>query len=154
MPTLLGSVLEMVTQSYKEIRLSNKYIIYSNEGHRENESSSKDTIRTGCNACVQFNVNKEGIWMVQKVVLDHNHHLASPNKRHKPRSQRCVLDADKKLISQIREAGMKPAQVYKFMKEFYGGADKVPFSQMDCNNEIGHERRKYLESNDAKTILE
>jgi hypothetical protein len=47
--------------------------------------------------------------MVQKVVLDHNHFLASPNKRHMLRSQRRVLEADKKLISQIREVGMKPA---------------------------------------------
>ena len=49
---------------------------------------------------------------------------------------------------------MRPAQVYEFMKEFYGGADKVPFSQMDSNNEIGRERKKYLESNDAQTLLE
>lgn len=40
------------------------------------------------------------------------------------------------------------------MKEFYEGANKVPFSQMDCNNEIGRERKKYLESNDAETLLE
>ena len=40
------------------------------------------------------------------------------------------------------------------MKEFYGGADKVSFSRMDCNNEIGRERKKYLESNDAQTLLE
>ena len=49
---------------------------------------------------------------------------------------------------------MKPSQVYEFMKEFYGGADKVPFSKMDCNNEIGRERKKYLESSDAQTLLE
>jgi hypothetical protein len=42
--------------------------------------------------------------------------------------------------------------VYEFMKEFYGGADKVPYSKMDCNNEIGRERKKYLESNDAQTL--
>jgi hypothetical protein len=53
------------------------------------------------------------------------------------------------LIHIIREAGMKPAQVYEFMKQFYGGADKMPFTKMDCNNEIGHERRKYLEANDT-----
>jgi hypothetical protein len=49
---------------------------------------------------------------------------------------------------------MKPTQVYKFMKQFYGGADKVPFLQMDCNNKIGCERKKYLESNDAQILLE
>jgi len=49
---------------------------------------------------------------------------------------------------------MKLGQVYEFMKKFYGGPDKVPFSRMDCNNEIGRERKKYLESNDAQTLLE
>jgi hypothetical protein len=44
---------------------------------------------------------------------------------------------------------MGPSQVFQFMKQFYRGADKVPFSIIDCNNEIGGERKKYLESNDA-----
>jgi hypothetical protein len=35
------------------------------------------------------------------------------------------------LIGQIRDAGMKPSQVYEFMKQFYGAADKVPFGKMD-----------------------
>jgi hypothetical protein len=47
---------------------------------------------------------------------------------------------------------MRPSQVFEFMKQFYGGADKVPISRTDCNNEIGHERKKYLESNDAQTL--
>lgn len=130
-----------------------KYIVCSNQGHRETESS-KDTTRTGCNAHVQFSVSREGIWTVQKVVADHNHYLASPNKVHKLRSQRRVIEADRHLIGQIREAGMKLSQVYDFMVAFYGGANKVPFSKMDCNNEIGRERKKYLESNDSQTLLE
>ena len=32
--------------------------------------------------------------------------------------------------------------------------DKVPFSQMDSNNEIGRECKKYLEANGAETLLE
>ena len=40
------------------------------------------------------------------------------------------------------------------MVAFYGGVDKVPFSKTNCNNEIGKERKKYLESNDAKALLE
>ena len=94
------------------------------------------------------------MWTVQTVVLDHNQYLTSPNKSHKLRSQRCIIEADRKLIGQIREAGIKPAQVYEFMKEFYGGEDKVPFSHMDSNNEISRESRKYLEANDAETLLE
>ena len=129
-----------------------KYMVCSNQGHSKGDSS-KGTTRTGCNARAQFSVSKEGVWTVQKVVLDHNHYLASPDKRQKLRSQRSVTEADIKLIAQIRESGMKPAQVYEFMKEFYGGANKAPFSQMDCNNVIGRQRKKYLESNDAQTLL-
>jgi hypothetical protein len=91
--------------------------------------------------------------MVQKIVDDHNHYLASLNKAKKLEvSMTCVTEADKKLIAQIREAGMRPSQVFEFMKQFYGGADKVPFSRTDCNNEIGCERKKYLESNDAHIL--
>ncbi|EEE59009.1 hypothetical protein OsJ_10742 [Oryza sativa Japonica Group] len=101
-----------------------KYIVCSNQGQRQTKSSL-DTTRTSCDACVQFSICRKGIWTVQKVVLEHNHCLVSPNKSHKVRSQRRVIEADRQLIGQIREAGMKPAQVYEFMKEWYGGADKV-----------------------------
>ena len=30
----------------------------------------------------------------------------------------------------------------------------MPFSKIDCNNEIGRQRKKYLEANDAQTLLE
>jgi hypothetical protein len=91
---------------------------------------------------------------VYKIETGQNHYLASPNKKCKLRSQWHVVEADKLLIAQIREAGMKTCQVYEFMKHFYGGAENIPFSRMDCNNEIGRERNKYFESNDAQTILE
>jgi hypothetical protein len=47
---------------------------------------------------------------------------------------------------------MKSTQVFEFMKEFYGGAGNVPFTKIDCNNEIGREWKKYLESNDTQTL--
>ena len=131
----------------------NKHIVCSSQGYPKNKSS-KTTTRTGCNARVQFSVSREGVWIVQKVVLDHNYYLASPNKRQKLRSQRSVEEADRKLIGQMREGGMKPSQAFEFMVKFYGGADKVPFSQSNCNNEIGRQRKEYLESNDAQTLLE
>ncbi|PUZ45172.1 hypothetical protein GQ55_8G201000 [Panicum hallii var. hallii] len=115
-----------------------KFLVCSSEGLG---NASKGTTRTGCGARVQFTISKEGIWMVQKVVLEHNHYLASPNKKKNLRSQRHVT-----------EAGMRPSQVFEFMKQFYGGADKVPFGRMDCNNKISRERKKYLESNDAQTL--
>jgi len=148
------SVRKSRTKHRKDGSLSQKYMVCSSQGQRENESSQKDITRTGCDARVQFSISKEGIWTVQKVIQEHNHYLASPNKSHKLRSQRQVIEADKKLIGQIREAGMKPSQVYEFMKEFYGGEENLPFAKMDCYNEIGRERRQYLEANDAQTLSE
>ncbi|WVZ77841.1 hypothetical protein U9M48_025656 [Paspalum notatum var. saurae] len=157
--TYAGKVGFSVRKSYqkrrpKDYTISQKYFVCSHEGYQTNTESSIDSSRTGCNARVQFSISREGVWRVQKVVLDHNHYLASPNKSHMLRSQRHVIEADRMLIGQIREAGMKPSQVYEFMKQFYRGVDKVLFSRMDCNNEIGRERNKYLESNDAQTLLE
>jgi hypothetical protein len=54
--------------------------------------------------------------MVQKIVPEHNHYLVSPNKMCKLRSQHQVIEADRLLITQIREVRMKPSQVYEFMK--------------------------------------
>jgi hypothetical protein len=148
------SIRKSKTKHRRDGSLCQKFIVCSNQGFRENEKSQKDVTRTGCDARVQFSISKEGIWRVQKVVEQQNHYLASPNKAHKLRSQRQVIEADKKLIGQIREAGMKPTQVYEFMKEFYGGEENIPFSKKDYDNEIGRECRQYLEANDAQTLSE
>jgi hypothetical protein len=49
---------------------------------------------------------------------------------------------------------MKPSQVFEFIKQFYGRPENIPFLKIDCCNEIGRERNKYLESNDTQTLLE
>jgi zinc finger SWIM domain-containing protein 3 len=140
------SIRKNTTKRRPDGTIYQKYIVCSGEGYGKPESS-KGTTRTECGACIQLVVSKEGIWTVKSVVLEHNHYLASPNKKKNLRSE-----ADRKLIGQIREPEMRAAQVFEFMKEFYGGADRVPCSKMDCNNEIGRERKKYLESNDAQTL--
>ena len=131
------SVRKSRTKHRLDGSLSSKHFVCGSEGHRKNKSSQKDISRTDCDARVQFSINKEGVWTLQKVKLEHNHYLASPDKSHKLRSQREVLEADTKLIGQIRRAGMKPDHVFDFIKEHYGGEDKVSFSKMDCFNEIG-----------------
>ena len=54
----------------------------------------------------------------------------------------------------MREARLEPAEVYKFVKQWYGGPQHIPFLRVDSNNHIGRERKKYLEVNDAQTLLE
>jgi hypothetical protein len=112
----VGFSIRKITTKYRSDKsLFKKYIVCSSQGHRQTESS-KDTTRSDCTAHIQFNVSKEGVWTVQKFVREHNHYLASPNKTKNLRSQRRVTEADKKLIGQIQEAGMRPSQVFEFMK--------------------------------------
>jgi hypothetical protein len=148
------SVRKSRSKPRKDDCLCQKYFVCSGEGRRKNEASQKDITRNGCGAHVHFSISKENVWTMQKVVVEHNHYLVSPNKTHKLRSQWQIIEADRKLIGQARRSGMKTSQVYNFVKEHYGGEDKVPFTKMDCYNEIGRERRQYLEANDAQTLSE
>jgi hypothetical protein len=84
---LLASVLERASRSATKMIVCQKYFVCSGEGRRKNEASQKDITRTGCGAHVHFSISKENVWTVQKVVVEHNHYLASPNKTHKLRSQ-------------------------------------------------------------------
>ena len=59
--------------------LRQKHLVYCCQGYRENDSSQKNITRTGCDARVQFSISKEGVWTVQKVKLEHNLYLASPD---------------------------------------------------------------------------
>ena len=110
-------------------------------------------LRTDCMTRVQFSINPEGIWSVQKVMVEHNHQLVSPDKRHMLRSQRQLLDADRHMIKQMRTSGIKQAEIYDFCEVWYG-KDAMPFLQMDCNNYLRSERSKYLETKDAQTLTE
>jgi zinc finger SWIM domain-containing protein 3 len=68
-----------------------KHIVCRKEGEKGKHSKhdtlkENATTRTCFHARVQFNVSREDVLTVQKVVLEHNHYLASPNKVHKLRS--------------------------------------------------------------------
>uniref|UniRef100_A0ACD5W183 Uncharacterized protein n=1 Tax=Avena sativa TaxID=4498 RepID=A0ACD5W183_AVESA len=86
-------------------------------------------------------------------MLDHNHQMVSPDKRHMLRSQRQLLDADCHMIKQMSTSGIKQSEIYDFCEKWYG-KDGVPFLQMDCNNYLRSERTKYMESKDAQTLME
>ena len=138
--------------------LYQKHLVCSKQGERETHSShdtkkENATTRCDCDARVQLSISRDGVWNVQKVILEHNHDLASPDKRHMLRSQRQLLDADRHMIKQMRTSGIKQAEIYDFCELWYG-KDAIPFLQMDCNNYLRSERSKYLETKDAQTLME
>jgi zinc finger SWIM domain-containing protein 3 len=139
--------------------VSSKYLVCSKEGvkakHPTHETVKEQAIsRVNCSARVHFNISRDGIWNIQKVVLCHNHHLVTPDKVHMLRSQRKLVDADRHMIKQMKTSGIRPTEIYNFYEQWYGGAENVPFLEMDSNNFIRSEREKYLESKDAQTLLE
>ena len=89
-----------------------RYLVCSNEGVKATHAThvtkkERATTRTCCSARLQFNISREGIWTIQKVVLDHNHGLVTPDKTHMLRSQRQLLDADRHIINQMRTSDRK-----------------------------------------------
>ncbi|XP_044428123.1 protein FAR1-RELATED SEQUENCE 5 isoform X1 [Triticum aestivum] len=138
--------------------VSARYLVCSKAGvkatHPTHVPKKEQAISTtDCMARVQFSINPEGVWSVQKVILEHNHQLVSPDKRHMLRSQRQLLDADRHMIKQMRTSGIKQAEIYDFCELWYG-KDAMSFLQMDCNNYLRSERSKYLETKDAQTLTE
>jgi hypothetical protein len=91
-----------------------KYFVCSNEGqksgHSTHETKKERASTRSCEARVQFYVSKEDIWIVQKVVLNHNHTFVSPDKTHMIRSQRCLLQADKYIMKNMR-GGIGPTGI-------------------------------------------
>nr|XP_034584243.1 protein FAR1-RELATED SEQUENCE 5-like [Setaria viridis] len=55
------SIRKSKTKHRRDGSLCQKFIVCSNQGHRENEVSQEDITRTGCDARVQFSISKEGI---------------------------------------------------------------------------------------------
>jgi zinc finger SWIM domain-containing protein 3 len=80
------SITKSTTKLRSDRTIYQKYIVCSGQRYGNTESS-KGTTRLRCSARIQLGVSKKGIWTVQRVVLEHNHYLASPNKRKKLRSQ-------------------------------------------------------------------
>ena len=134
----IGFSMKCHTKHRADGTLSSKYFVCSNEGHKNinpkyQPKKERASTRTRSNARVQFYVSREGIWTRQKVILPHNHSFVSPNKAHMLRSQRRMTKADEHIISKMRQAGVRPTEIYDFFQRWSGGGENVQFLKMDCN---------------------
>ena len=85
------SIEKCHTKQRADGTLSSKYFVCSNKGQKNTNpkyqpKKERASTRTCCNARVQFYISREGIWMLQKVILPHNHSFISPDKAHMLRS--------------------------------------------------------------------
>ena len=127
------SIKKCHTKHTADGTLSSKYFVCSNEGHKNTNreyqpKKERASTRTCCNARVQFYVSREGIWTMQRVILAHNHSFVSPDKTHMLRSQQRMTKADEHIISKMRQAGVRPTEIYDFFfQRWSGGAENVHF---------------------------
>lgn len=70
------------------VPLSARYLVCSKEEVKE-KHSTRETRKeqactwTSCKACAQYRITRVGVWNIQKVVIDHNHHMVShPYESH------------------------------------------------------------------------
>jgi hypothetical protein len=54
--------------------------------------------------------------MMQRVILAHNHSFVSPDKTHMLRSLRRITKANEHIISKMRQAGVRPTEIYDFFQ--------------------------------------
>uniref|UniRef100_A0A8I6WED3 Protein FAR1-RELATED SEQUENCE n=1 Tax=Hordeum vulgare subsp. vulgare TaxID=112509 RepID=A0A8I6WED3_HORVV len=136
-----------------------RYLVCNKEGVKGKHSThetrkERACTRTSCKARVHFHITPAGVWIIQKIIAEHNHQMVSPDKVHMLRSQRQLQDVDKQMINHMTLAGIRPSKIYNYFEEWCTGAENVPFLEMDSNNYITRKRIKYLETKDAQTLVE
>ncbi|XP_019189427.1 PREDICTED: protein FAR1-RELATED SEQUENCE 7-like [Ipomoea nil] len=115
---------------------------------------SKIDIRTGCGACVQFDVGKDGLWTVTKHIKVHNHELCAVDKSHLLRSHRNVGDNQLLYLKDLKKIGVAMADGIRFLKHQAGGSPLIGFTNRDAYNSIASDTLKRLDGTDSNSLIE
>ncbi|PKA56946.1 Protein FAR1-like sequence 5 [Apostasia shenzhenica] len=102
----------------KDGTIRDRVYLCSYEGTRQKHSTHntrkpRPILRTNCMARIEYKVNRDGIWVVNKIIKEHNHPLIRPTKAHLLRSHRRLLLAaqDGQQVDQPDNSAVKSAQV-------------------------------------------
>ncbi|GAU43932.1 hypothetical protein TSUD_135800 [Trifolium subterraneum] len=129
----------------KNTRLKDFYC--SKQGFKNNEPDGevayrRGDSRTNCKAMVRFNVTKEGVWKVTKLILKHNHEFVPLHQRYLLRSMRNMSNLKEDRIKSMVNDAIK-----------IGGFDKHGVMLKDMHNYVSTEKLKYIEAGDAQSLL-
>ncbi|KAF3679774.1 hypothetical protein FXO38_02609 [Capsicum annuum] len=92
-------------------------------------------------------------FMVDRFVMEHNHEMASPKKRHLLRSARSITKTKKLVIENTINAGIKPIATYSYLVEETGRDDVLGYSKKDCFNFIHQLMKSKVEAEDAQSVV-
>ncbi|CAL9071935.1 unnamed protein product [Musa textilis] len=140
----------------KDGTIRNRVFLCSNEGARQKHSTHvtkkpREVVRTNCMARIEYKVSRDGIWVVSKIIYEHNHPLVRPHKAHLLRSHRRIVQSQHDGVSDAVE---KPAQPLEFPAEEAHEAESIGFLLKDQSSYLHTNRMRELEKGDAQVLLE
>lgn len=132
----------------KDGTVRNRHFLCSNEGARQKHRTHvtkkpRETVRTNCMARIEFKVSQDNVWVVGKVIYEHNHPLVRPHKAHLLRSHKRVEEreraANEPLVLPIEEACE---------------AENIGFALKDQTGYLHTNRMRELETGNAQFLLD
>ncbi|XP_009412131.2 protein FAR1-RELATED SEQUENCE 5 [Musa acuminata AAA Group] len=140
--------------------IRDRHYVCSNEGTRQEHRTHvtkkpRPLERTKCLARIEFKVNRSNVWVVNKLIEEHNHLLASPNKIHMLRSHRKKLPVERAIFTEADYYyGVKPSLMYDSQSEevqSMGDGELLVKNQNSC---LSATRLRDLEKGDAQFLLD
>ncbi|KAL3525244.1 hypothetical protein ACH5RR_013616 [Cinchona calisaya] len=114
----------------------------------------RDQTREGCRALAYVSKKEEGKWIFTRIVLEHNHELASPYSKKFLLSKRKRTEAQRNLIDVLDESGVCPSKIVSVLATQAGGVEKLNLTDHDVCNYLSTKRQKQLKKGDAQLMLQ
>ncbi|XP_015960489.1 protein FAR1-RELATED SEQUENCE 5-like [Arachis duranensis] len=122
----------------------NQMITCNRKGKRKSRVSpiEKTNPRTNCNcpARISIRLNKEGLWIILKVCLDHSH-LCDPEMAKLLTRNREMSMHMCRVIERNDEAGVRPSKSYQVLVGEAGGFSKINLMEKDVKNYLSRKLR-------------
>ncbi|CAI8608381.1 unnamed protein product [Vicia faba] len=140
----------------KKTRLKEFYC--SKQGFKNNEPDGevaykRPDSRTNCLAMVRFNVTKEGVWKVTKLILDHNHEFVPLGQRYLLRSMRNLSNLREDRVKSLVNDAIKVTSIGSYLGEEVGGFKKHGVMLKDMRSYVCIEKLKCSDAKDAQSVL-
>lgn len=144
----------------KDNSIRDRHYVCSNEGSRQEHRTHvtkkpRPLERTNCLARIEFKVNRDNLWVINKFFDEHNHPLASPNKIHMLRSHKRKLPVQRAIFTESDYYyGVKPTAVQESNLEESRGIVDVGVVFKNQSHCLSSKRLRDLEKGDAQFLLD
>lgn len=140
--------------------IRDRHYVCSNEGTRQEHRTHitkkpRPLERTNCLSRIEFKVNRDNVWVVNKFVDEHNHPLASANKVHMLRSHRKKLPVQRAVFTEADYYyGVRHSLLHDFESEDLHDTEDTGLVLKNQCNCLSTKRIRDLEKGDAQFLLD